>query len=373
MTQRAPLALVTAALLGCVGLHASAATEPIVIGQSLPLSGPGFPTANRVAAGAKAQVDRVNASGGLFGRPLELVTLDDGGDPKRHAANLHTLVRKNNAQAIVNCMGEMACAEAARAAQELGVPLVGPMSGAPALRSPKLTRVFSLRPDDTIEAQGLVRQLQAIGISQAVLLVDGAEPARTEALAAALQRAGVHVVRVTTDRRIESVEAALRDIVKADAQALVLNLGYDVLALLGQVPEGALEGLPVTIATLSSAGLTQVTRSFRGRMVGYTSTVPNPEVAQLPIVRELQRDADEFVGPEAVTFEGMESYLNLRLCTEALRRTGGRIDGPRLIDAIEGLGALDMGGLRYTFSRDRHHGSDHVEIGMRARNGRLLR
>lgn len=126
----------------------------------------------------------------------------------------------------------------------------------------------------------------------------------------------------------------------------------------------------MTVATLSSAGLTQLTRLFRDRMIGYTSVVPPLDVTRLAIVRDLQRDADAFIGPEAATFEGLEAYINLRLCTEAVRRAGPRADGQRLADAVESLGALDLGGFRLVFGRDRHHGSDYVEIGMRARDGR---
>ena len=64
------------------GAAVGAAPEAVVIGQSLPLTGTGSPVANRVQAGARAHVERVNAAGGISGRPIELVTLDDAGDPK---------------------------------------------------------------------------------------------------------------------------------------------------------------------------------------------------------------------------------------------------------------------------------------------------
>lgn len=362
-----------AVMLACIGMASHAAPEPIVIGQSLPLTGAGFPVANRVLAGARAHVERLNASGGILGRPVELMTLDDGGDPKRVAGNLRTLVRQHKAALIVNCLGERACLEAAQATRELRVPLVGPMSGALALRAPDVRHVFSLRPDDAREADALARQLASIGVSRVVLLADDSEPRRTEVLVTALQGSGRQVTRITTDARLESIEAAFRDVAKATSQALVLNLGNEVLDSVGRLPASAYENAPSTVATLSTAGLTQLTRLFRNKLVGYTSVVPNPEVARLPIVRELERDADAFIGPEALTFEGLESFLNLRVCTEALRRTGPRADGQRLGEAIESLGALDMGGFKLSFGKDRHHASDHVEIGMRARDGKLIR
>jgi len=81
-----------------LGLLATAApalaageVRPIVIGQSLPLTGPAYPIANRIQAGTRALLERLNAAGGLAGRPLEVVTLDDAGDRQRLSANLQRL------------------------------------------------------------------------------------------------------------------------------------------------------------------------------------------------------------------------------------------------------------------------------------------
>jgi hypothetical protein len=157
------------------------------------------------------------------------------------------------------------------------------------------------------------------------------------------------------------------------AQALILNLGYEVLDTLDRLPESVRATAPFTVLTLSSASLTQLTHLFHERMIGYASVVPNPESVHLPIVRDLSRDADAYIGPDAINFEGLESYITLRVCTEILRRAGASTDRKRLAETIESLSSLDLGGFRVVFSRDRHHGSNFVEIGMRARDGRLLR
>jgi hypothetical protein len=47
-------------------------------------------------------------------------------------------------------------------------------------------------------------------ISKAALFAHTSEPARAEALAAALKRAGLQVIRIAVDARSESIEAAFR-------------------------------------------------------------------------------------------------------------------------------------------------------------------
>jgi len=64
----------------------------IVLGQSLPLTGPGSSLAKPFHQGAKIYFDRVNAAGGIHGRQIELVTLDDEGYAATAAANTQKLL-----------------------------------------------------------------------------------------------------------------------------------------------------------------------------------------------------------------------------------------------------------------------------------------
>jgi len=375
MHLRSAFALL-AALAGFTSTPAWSAHEglpPLVIAQSLPLTGVAFPIANRVQAGAKALVDRVNAAGGINGRRLELLTLDDGGDRARLSANLRSLVQRQGALAVVNCLGEAACDEAAAVTRGLGVPLVGPFSGAAALRVPALRHVFTLRPDDRREADVLVRQLTVTGIARLAWLADGDEPAREAALGQALSAAGVQATKIAVQPRADSLDDAFQAVAEAAPQALLLSLGPATLDAISHGDLAARKELPATVVALSSVGLTQVTRLFRDKVIGFTSVVPIPENSQLPLVREFERDVDNFVGPEAVSFEGLAAYLHLRVLAEALRRGGARIDATRLADVIEGLGTLDLGGWRMHFGADRHQASEHVEIGLRTRDGQLRR
>jgi len=364
----------TALLLTFASVAAAQAApdaKPIVIGQSLPLTGPAYPIANRIQAGAKAWIERINARGGIQGRPVEVVTVDDAADPQRLAANLRKLVQDQGAVAIVNCLGEQACAQAAATTAELGVPLVGAFSGAAALRTPAMTHVFPLRADDKREADALARQLRAMGVSRTAWLADGEEPAREHALANALAAEGIAAARTSVTP--SNIAAALQAAGKTSPQALLLSLGPASADALSRAGTASSEGLPLLVATLSSPGLTQITRLFRDRTVGFTSVVPNPEVSQLPLVREFETDADAYVGPEAVSFEGLASYIHLRVCTAALRAAGSRPDGRRLAEALDHLGTTDLGGLRLQMAPGQRQGIELVEIGLRSRDGKLRR
>jgi branched-chain amino acid transport system substrate-binding protein len=76
------MALASTGLVGLMAAIAPAgAADPIRIGMSLSLTGPTSPAGKQVLAGLEIWRDDVNASGGLLGRPVQLVHYDDQGSP----------------------------------------------------------------------------------------------------------------------------------------------------------------------------------------------------------------------------------------------------------------------------------------------------
>ena len=189
------------ALLALVGGATLArASEPIVLVESLPLSGAGFTTSSRIVAGTNAAIDAFNRAGGVGGRHVRLVTADDGNDPARHAANLRRLVEEVHPAAFLNCVGDAACAAAAGVARATQVALIGPMSGAASLRAIADAPVYCIRPDVALEAAALAGQLRSLGVGSVAILTDRRGPDRTpEILAEALRRKGLESFIVRAD------------------------------------------------------------------------------------------------------------------------------------------------------------------------------
>src|SRR5689334_2937454 len=91
-------AIVTAAVLGAAfTVHAQ---DKWVIGQSVPLSGGNARFGQDIRDGALAYFAMLNAKGGVQGRPIELVSLDDKNDRKLAAANTTALLENKNLLAL---------------------------------------------------------------------------------------------------------------------------------------------------------------------------------------------------------------------------------------------------------------------------------
>src|SRR5688572_8631945 len=90
-----PIALGVAFLASAIAFiptFAQAQSGPIVIGQSTPLSGGNKELGEDIRDGALAYFKKVNEAGGVNGRKIELVTLDDGNDVKKAEANTKILI-----------------------------------------------------------------------------------------------------------------------------------------------------------------------------------------------------------------------------------------------------------------------------------------
>jgi branched-chain amino acid transport system substrate-binding protein len=351
------------------------AAEPIVIGQSLGLSPPDR-QAQEVQAGTAAFVEAVNARGGIGGRRLRVVTMDDGNVPERHQQNLRTLVKVEHAVAIVNCIGEAICRAAAVTAGELHVPLIGVQTGSLAISHLAGGYVFRIRPAWDREAETLMVQLKALSVSRAVLVTE--QRTETEPIKLLRNAATRHGVALQTvplsSLTTEGYKQLMNTLAQGGFQAAVLELQPETIEAIRAAGIDARAEWPAVLMAMSSVSLGHLRTGFEKRVIGFTALVPNPEKTSVRLTAELERSADAHAmggGSMALTHAGLEAYIGLKVLGEALRRSNGRIDPARIVAALEGLNGVDLGGYVVSFNRGRTSGSDFVEMAFRTRSGTI--
>jgi branched-chain amino acid transport system substrate-binding protein len=126
------LALVVVAVPSALAADPGISSEEIVIGGTAPISGPESAYAV-VAQGAKAYFDYVNANGGVFGRDVRYVYLDDAYDPAQTVQQTRRLVEQERVFAIFNVVGTEHALATRPYLNELGIPQLFVGSGASAL------------------------------------------------------------------------------------------------------------------------------------------------------------------------------------------------------------------------------------------------
>ena len=93
-------ARIIACAIALVAACAAQAQDKWVVGQSAPLTGGNAKFGNDIRDGAQAYFAMLNAKGGVQGRPIELVSLDDRNDRKQAGANAKTLLENRNLLAL---------------------------------------------------------------------------------------------------------------------------------------------------------------------------------------------------------------------------------------------------------------------------------
>lgn len=114
----------------------SATGQPINIGCLTSLTGSFAPNGNEAHQAAQLAADQINANGGVDGRPINLITLDDQTNPTQGLTDATQLVNTNNVLAIT-CLDSSAVADAVNGyTQQNGIPIVDPIAADPTLTSP---------------------------------------------------------------------------------------------------------------------------------------------------------------------------------------------------------------------------------------------
>ena len=118
------IAAIAAVFLVATVALASAQTQPYKIGLTLPLSGPLANSGQDYLPAAEIAIARINASGGVNGHPLQLLTEDSLGTPPGGLAAMRKLTQVDGAQAILTFYTNVVSAQIPLA-DELKIPIVG--------------------------------------------------------------------------------------------------------------------------------------------------------------------------------------------------------------------------------------------------------
>ncbi len=359
----------------CVAAHLASAEpgvteQKIIIGQSIGLNGPVAAVAQDIVAGLAAYVHQTNKRGGIQGRRLDLMTLDDGFAPPRTAANAKTLAAQ--VFLLAAPLGTPQTAELLKHSGE--TPVLCPFTGAERLRAPD-RRLFHVRAGYREEIGKMVEQLTRLGINRIALFYqnDTFGEEGLEHLDSELQRRGLKIAaRAPYERGSIDVDKAVAILAQADPQAVIL---FAVTRAAAEVVKRLHEAkrFPqfLSISLNGNDDFVKALGSYQ-RGVGNTQVAPYPWNAALPLVKDYQRAMVDS-GRSQFSFNSIEGYLCGKLIGEALRRTPTPVTRARFIEALESLRSYDAGGYELGFSPANHVGSRYVELTVIDRNGRFLR
>jgi branched-chain amino acid transport system substrate-binding protein len=363
----------------------------IKIGMSAAFKGTAAGLGGEFYRGAQAYYMDVNAKGGIHGRHVGVVALNDGYEPIPCVKNTIDLVEKENVFFLSNYVGTPTLTRALPVIKRYAdreLILVGNFTGAqPQREAPYVEQVFNVRASYRQEMMSLVERFWQLGARKfgVYYQIDAYGRSGTDGVARGLAQRGAKIVAEATYPRGAKFEDDVRPAVGALQKA-----GVDVVLCTGAyqgcgafVRSARDAGWHVPISNVSFVGsdamLGLLSKSGKAAGRDYTRNLVNSQVVpsyddvSLPGVVEYRAVMDRYnpAVPEALrdekytaqkySFISLEGMVNAKVIVEGLRRAGPQPTRAAFRAALESLRNFELGiGSPVTFSSERHQGLDNV-------------
>ena len=339
--------------------------DSIVFGQSAALEGPAGELGRNMNLGIRAAFEEANREGGVHGRRLRLMALDDGYEPEAAVANTRELIA-NGVFGLIGAVGTPTSNAAEPGASEAGVPYIGAFTGAGLLRRPDQRYVVNLRASYDQETEEMVdRLVRDLGFRRIAVFYqdDNYGLAGLTGVQSAMDARGMELVsEAPYMRNTRAVKRGLLDIRDGDPEAVIIIGAYIPVAhFIRWARKVGLDALFVNISFVGSyALLNELGREGDGVVV--TQVVPFPRDPSVPVVARYQaalREVDPSARPGFVSLEG---YLAGRLVVEALAAGDpeARPTHDSFLRTLAESGPIDLGGFVVEYGDEDNQGSDLV-------------
>ena len=358
----------------CVAHAAELVSPPeIVLGMSTVLTGPAANLAKEMRLGVLAGLDRANRAGGVQGRKLRLVVLDDGYEPARTALNMRKLIDKENVLAVIGNVGTPTAIASIPIVNEKKTLFFAPFSGAGILRNnPPDRYVINFRASYAEETAAMIDALTAgAGLKPEEIAFftqrDRDGDSGFGGGITALKRQGLRneksIVHVRYEPNTLAVENAVADLLLAEPapRAVVMVGAYAPCAkFITLCSEAEIKAVFLNVSSVGSYSLAQELGATDAHVI-VTQVVPYPSDDSILIVREYQVDLRAFDPSASAGFGDFEGYIAARILALALDKIEGPPTRETIIDALEGLQRFDIGfGERLRLSQREHQASHRI-------------
>lgn len=361
--------------LGNSPLHAQTAGDSIVIGTSLPLSGSNAAAGQEGLAVMKAYFDSVNKAGGIDGRKLQLMALDDGFSAKKAAENVQAL-SDAKAVAIFNCWGTSSCSAMMPVITQAGLPMVGGIAGGGIMRHQPGRLAFNIRATTDAEIETMVKQMSAIGQTSIALVFQNdafgkSGQVSSQAIFATHKLKPVAEIAIELDgSNAPAVVESLKKLPSLNGIILVASPTATV-SLITQARKNQLNTqFYVLAAQANQRVVSQLGENTKG--VVFTTLVPNPWKEGISVVREYQQIYSAATGKQEYSYLGMEVFINARTLVEGLRKAGRNVTRESLVSAMETKGEMVYGPMSVHFKPGSRNGSSYVSMAIINKQGRFI-
>jgi len=348
-----------------IGSGTAVAQEPIRIGAFLSVTGPASFLGDPEQKTLEMYVERINASGGVLGRKLQLFSYDSAGDAEKARTFAKRLIEQDKVDVIVGGSTTGETMAAVPLAEQAQVPFIS-LAGAVVIIEPVKKWVFKTPHTDRMACEKIFTDMKARNLSK-LALISGAggfdKSLRAQCIAVA-PKYGIDIVADESYGAADTdMTAQLTKIKGTSGVQAVMNCGF------GQGPAIVTKNykqIGLTLPLYQSHGVASkefvklagdaaegVRLPAAALLVGHLLADNDPQKA---VVVSYKKDYEARFKSDVSTFGG-HAYDGLMIAVEAIKRAGGT-DRARMRDEIEKTkGYVGTGGVVNMSATD-HMGLD---------------
>ena len=348
--------------------------DRVLFGQSAAFSGDAQELGIGMRLGIEAAFHEANQAGGVHGRRLDLVSLDDAYEPEAAIANTQQLIDDERVFALIGEVGTPTSRSATPVAAEGETPFVAPFTGAAFLRDDDWTNIVNLRASYAQETEEMVARLTTdLGIDRIAIMYQDDSFGRTgyQGALAALTRRSMEPVAVGLyPRNTTSVKTGLIDLMQGEPEAVIIVGAYrPVAALISWARYTGFDPVFITISFVGSNALAQELGQY-GEGVYVTQVVPFPTDDSLPVVASYLQALSDFDASAEPGFVSLEGYMAGRLAIAGLESCGPDPTRACFLDGLLTAEDLVIDEFHLRYGEGDNQGSDRVFLTVIGPDGR---
>ncbi len=307
--------------------------EDIVLGQSCALSGPAGALGTAFTQGANVYFDEVNNNGGVNGRKIKLITMDDYYEPDYAVENTLELINNKNVFAMFGEIGTPTSKAVIPIISEKKVPFLMPFSGAKLLREPYNKYIINMRSSYAKESSAIVEYLVNVKKQTKIAIFyqnDSYGKSGLDGVLKALKAKNMTLVAHGKYRRNTLlIESALKNIVEKKPDAVIMIGAYKPCSIF--IKEAKKRGLKNTIfANISFVGSEALVKALDKK-------TDNLIISQVvPLAKSINN-------PKIKNFTSLEGYLAAKLFVKAMENTKEPLTRDSFLDSFKTLSSSSLG------------------------------
>lgn len=351
--------------------------DEIKLGMSAPFSGANKELGRSMQIGIQLRFMEINDNGGIHGRKLKLIALDDGYEPAKAKENLKSFFdAENGTFALIGNVGSPTSKVIIPETLKEKTIVFGTFSGAGILRNiPPDKYIFNYRASYADETSALVKYFVEIkDVAPAKIAVFyqndayGQDGLSGVEAALRIQKVKHPLIKATYERNKVDIKQALAIFQPKleEIEAIIIVSTYKVSASFTK----ALRDLDYKgkIANVSFVGSKALEEEFKligqkyGEGVLISQVVPHYNSYAEGVI-QYREALKKYFPSETPNFISLEAYITARIFCEAIQQAGRALDTDTLIEALYSMEKLDLGiGPTISFDKSNHQASHYVWI-----------